>query len=209
MSSQPDYSEFLRLGDAVIPRLNLEVAEKSEVFANGIPKSYHLAKLGVREKKIIALSISGFSNKEIAKMFEMYDSEVSSIINHPDAAAIIEEAAQDILKTTIAHVKSNYVVHAHEAFKTTLQLMRTSKHDRIKLEAARDITKAAGILEEKNESSTPISQSAALTIAEAMRESFQNIEEFPALGNTADLETIRAEAEEADYIEEVINASPG
>jgi transcriptional regulator len=177
----------------------------AENFPDGIPSEIHKNTLSIKDSKIVALHAAGYKNIEIAEMIGVTKEDVSLILRHPSSKKIIEELAQKLLKDTINTVKSNYVAHADEAFRATLKLMRHSKNDRVKLEAARDITKAAGVLDERSsDGKTPIDPESAKIISATLKELAEETKEFNPLGNSADLDTIRAELDAAEEIEAVI-----
>lgn len=177
----------------------------AENFPDGIPDEIGKNELSLKDTRIVALHCAGYKRSEIAELVGVTPQDVYIVLKHPSAKRAVEEFAEKLLKDTINTVKANYVTHANEAFRTTLTLMRHSKNDRVKLEAARDITKAAGVLDNtQSDGRTPIDADAAKTIANTLRELVSETREYKPLGNSGDLDSIKAELESAEMADIII-----
>lgn len=189
--------------------IKITVREDSEFltenFPDGIPNAIHKNEISIKDAKIVSLHAAGYKRSEIAELVGVTEADVTIVLKHPSSKKVLEELTQKLLKETVTTVKSRYIAHANEAFESTLKLMRHSKNDRVKLEAARDISKAAGLFDDSASAErTPIDPESAKIISDTMRELAAETREYSPLSNSEDLETIRAELEAAEEVEAII-----
>jgi hypothetical protein len=106
-------------------------------------KYWENLKLKPKHLQMLLMSAAGFSNGAIASATGYTESRISVILNHPDSlavlSALISMAAEDTLD-----VKSRIQAHAGEALDIALDVMRNTRNDNVRKDAAFEILKMAG-----------------------------------------------------------------
>lgn len=101
-------------------------------------------KLSPIHKHMCALRATGMQVQEVAEITGYTPQQVSNVLAHPDAEAMVNRLATDLAMRITDDVGQQIQAATGEAFQTVVHLMRNGENDRIKQVSAFDILDRGG-----------------------------------------------------------------
>lgn len=149
-------------------------------------KSWEPAELSPRHRAVIALHASGLKNYEIAEATGYSESRISVILGHPDAELQAATMTTDHITQLVQDVREMIAGAAKEAFLRNVHLMRHAKKEETQQRSIFDILDRAGFKAKDNPqpASVTFTGEAALDLVSALRESAEDVDEYPPVEST-------------------------